>query len=149
MEFPGFFSSEKWFGTDFRGFVASEKWFGTEVRSFSLTRNRRNSDRTVVCSVLFRITRNNFLSENGNPNHRQIRCVFRHGFCLTRASGLTAYAFPVQSPLVHCLPRVGLQNSLAPINFSFLAGLLTTAFGGFMYCASLSTMSCGPHTWVG
>ncbi len=51
MEFPGFFSSEKWFGTEFQ--------------SFSLTRNRRNSDGTVVCSVLRGII---FLSENGNPN---------------------------------------------------------------------------------
>jgi hypothetical protein len=71
MEFQGFFSSEKWFGTEFRGFFSSEKWFGTEFQSFSLTRNRRNSDGTAVCSVCsvwFRITRNNFLSENGNPS---------------------------------------------------------------------------------
>ncbi len=67
MEFPGFFSSEKWFGMEFRGFVASEKWFGTEFRSFSLTRNGQNSDGTVVCSVLFRITQNNFFVGKWQP----------------------------------------------------------------------------------
>jgi hypothetical protein len=67
MEFPGFFSYEKWYGTEFRGFVASEKWFLTEFRSFSLTRNRRNSDGTVVCSVLFRITWNNFFVGKWQP----------------------------------------------------------------------------------
>ncbi len=67
-EFCGFFSSEKWFRTEFRGFFSSKKWFGTEFRGFSLPRNRRDSDGTAVCSVLFCIPRNNFWSENGNPN---------------------------------------------------------------------------------
>ncbi len=76
MEFPVFFSSEKWFGTEFRGFVASEKWFGTEIRSFSLTRNRRNSDGTVVSSVLFRITRNNFFVGKWQPYPQLSECEY-------------------------------------------------------------------------
>ncbi len=70
MEFWGF-SSEKWFGTDFQGFFSSEKWFRMDW-GFSLPRNRRNSDRTAVCSVLFCILRNNLLLENGNSNTRGV-----------------------------------------------------------------------------
>ncbi len=62
------FSSKKWFGTEFRGFFSSEKLFGTEFRGFSLLWNRRYSNGTALCSALFCIPRNNFLSENGNPN---------------------------------------------------------------------------------
>jgi hypothetical protein len=67
MEFQGLFSSEKWFGTEFRGFFSSEKWFGTEFRGFSIPRNRRNSDGTAVCSVVFRIPRNNFFVGKWQP----------------------------------------------------------------------------------
>jgi hypothetical protein len=53
-DFQGF-SHPKWFGTEFQEFFSSGKWFGTEFRGFSLPRNRRNSDGTVACFVLFRI----------------------------------------------------------------------------------------------
>ncbi len=65
---PKIFLFWKWFGTEFRGFFSSEKWFGTEFRGFSLPWNRRKSDGTAVCSVLFCIPRKKFLSENGNPS---------------------------------------------------------------------------------
>jgi hypothetical protein len=52
---PRFYHSK----TEFQGFFSSKKWFGTEFRGFSLPRNRRNSDETPVGSVLFHIPRNN------------------------------------------------------------------------------------------
>jgi hypothetical protein len=57
----------KWFVTEFQGFFSSKKWFGTEFRGFSLPQNRRNSDKTPVCSVLFRILRNNFFVGKWQP----------------------------------------------------------------------------------
>jgi hypothetical protein len=106
MEFQGFLSYKKWFRMEFGGFFSSKKWFGMEfpgfflfremvrkgiprvflfremvrngIPRFSLPQNMRSSDGTVVCSVLFHIPRNNFLSENGNPKfhpHPCKRCV--------------------------------------------------------------------------
>jgi hypothetical protein len=57
----------KWFVTEFQGFFSSKKWFGTEFRGFSLPQNRRNSDKTPVCSVLFCILRNNFFVGKWQP----------------------------------------------------------------------------------
>ncbi len=66
-EFRGFFSSEKWFGMEFWGFFSSEKWFGMEFRGVSLPRNRRNSNGTAVCSILFCMPRNNFFVGKWQP----------------------------------------------------------------------------------
>ncbi len=38
-----FFSSAKWFRTEFRAFLSSAEWLGTEFRAFSAPRKRRNS----------------------------------------------------------------------------------------------------------
>ncbi len=57
---PRFFSSENGAERNSKGFSLPRRWFGTEFRGFSLPRNGRNSDGTAVCSVLFRIPRNNF-----------------------------------------------------------------------------------------
>ncbi len=57
---PRFFSFENGLERNSEVFFSSEKWFGTEFRGFSLPRNRRNSDGTAACSVLFRIPRNIF-----------------------------------------------------------------------------------------
>jgi hypothetical protein len=93
-EIPKFFLFQKWFGTEFRGFFSSENGLERNSEGFSrlkivgkgiprvflsqemvrngiprffLPRNRRNSDGTAACSVLFHFPRNTFLSENGNP----------------------------------------------------------------------------------
>jgi hypothetical protein len=43
-EFWAVLSSVKWFGTEFRIFLSSAERFGTECRALSVLRNRRNSD---------------------------------------------------------------------------------------------------------
>ncbi len=62
---PRFFSSENGTERNSKGFYLPRRWFGTEFRDFFLPRNRRNSNGTAVCSVLFRIPRNNFFVGKG------------------------------------------------------------------------------------
>ncbi len=55
------------FGMEFRALFSSTECFGTEFRAFSVPRNWRNSDKSLKIR-LFRIPRNSFFSENGNPS---------------------------------------------------------------------------------
>jgi hypothetical protein len=55
--------------TEFRTIFTSTEWFGTELRGFSIPRNSRNSAGTNEWFHLFRLRRNNFLSEIANPSN--------------------------------------------------------------------------------
>ncbi len=57
-------------GTEFLAFFSSEEWCGTEFREFSFPRNSRNSAGTNQLFRLFRLPRNNFLSEIVNTSPR-------------------------------------------------------------------------------
>jgi hypothetical protein len=54
-------------GTEFRVVFSSAEGFGTEFREFSVPRNSRNSVGNNHLFRLFRLPRNNFLSEIPNP----------------------------------------------------------------------------------
>ena len=60
MEFRDFASI---FVQLYRAFFSSKEWFGTEFRKFSVLRNSQNSAGTKHLFRLFRLPRNNFLSE--------------------------------------------------------------------------------------
>jgi hypothetical protein len=54
-------------GTEFQAIFSSAEQFGTELRELSVLRNSRKSAGTNQLFRLFRLPRNNFLSEIANP----------------------------------------------------------------------------------
>ncbi len=67
---------------EFLAFFSSVEWFGSEFREISVPRNSRNSAWTNQLFHLFRLPRNNFLSEIANPSCASFLCLILVPYCL-------------------------------------------------------------------
>ncbi len=65
-----YFFVSRWFITKFRFLLCFAKWIAMKFWKVFCCMKRMKFPRTAVNFVLFRISRNKFLTRNGNPTHR-------------------------------------------------------------------------------